>query len=490
MSSWGKRHVQEQGIALFGVIVLTLLLALLSTGLLQMAGQEALNAGGAKDAAVTQQLADAAMDMVTAWFHSPQAGPPQLASLLAKRQQTATGSPSFFDQAGRSQFAGTADHPDLVLNAAQSEDDRLLNDPASGLFRSLQDLGTVRSMKVYAPSRPGLLCTVEATVSPAQSLSSRYALSMQLAAVDLPALRAGVQVGRNLGLSETGKEAGALVHWGDLAVGGDLVLRRLEEMPVLTATAPVTGQGYSETALREDRWLQAWVGGTVQVTQPPVGENLSPVLPLNVHGGQNPTPGVRLDRWSYEQMKQLAIRYGTYVAIDREGLLYPGGVVEPGQGVSPDEWLRSRSVGDTRGFIFVDTLDRTAPRADNLGVLRLSAAYTEATLVVQGHVVLSPSSTGQSLSVLSPPQTGQEGSVSRIPVQLSGIHLNGALYAAGDITLNQSARVFGAVAAEGTIAVAAPGATLEVWYNHELSQGLVRGVPVVLPAPGTWLVRY
>lgn len=490
MSSCGERHIQEQGIALLGVMVLTLLLALLSTVLLQLAGQEALSASGAKDAAVTQQLADGAMDMVTAWFHSPQASPPQLASLLAKRQQTMTGSPSFFDQAGRSQFTGTADRPDLALNAAQRADDRLLNDPVSGLFRTLQDLGTIRSMKVYAPSTPGLLCTVETTVSPAQSPSARYVLSMQLAALDLPALRAGVQVGGNLGLSQAGKESGALVHWGDLAVGGDLVLQKLEEIPAVMATAPVTGQGYRETSFREDRWLQMWVGGAVQIMQPPVGQSQYPLLSLNVHKGQNPTPGVHLDRWGYEQMKQIAIRYGTYVAIDREGLLYPGGVVESGQGVSPDEWLRSRSVGDARGFIFIDTLDRTAPREDNLGVLRLSAAYTEATLVVQGHVVFSPSSSGQSLSVLSPPQTGQAGSASRIPVQLSGIHFNGALYAAGDIMLLQSARVFGAVAAEGTVAVATPGAILEVWYNHEMSQGLFRGLPVVLRAPGTWLVRY
>lgn len=476
--------------ALFGVIVLTLLLGLVSTVLLQLAGQETLSASGTKDVAVTQQLADASVDMVMAWFHSPQAGPPHLASLLAKRQQAATGSPSFFDQAGRSQFVGTADRPDLALMAAESMDNLILNDPTSGLFRSLQDLGTVRSMKVYAPSTPGLLCTVETTVSPAQSPSVKHTLSMQLAALDLPALRAGVQIGGNLGLSELGKESGALVHWGDLTVGGDLVLQRLEEIPALHATAPVTGQGYRDVEYREDRWLQIWVGGTVQVTQPPVGQSQYPLLPLNVHKGQNPTPGVRLDRWGYEQLKQIALRYGTYVAIDREGLLYPNGVVEPGQGVSPDEFLRSRSVGDARGLVFIDTLDRTAPRGDNLGVLRLSAAYTEATLVVQGHVVFSPSSTGQALSVLSPPQTGQTENVGRIPVQLSGIHLNGALYVAGDITLNQSARVFGAVSAEGTIVAATSGATLEVWYNHEMSQGLVRGVPVVLRAPGTWLVRY
>jgi hypothetical protein len=189
-------------------------------------------------------------------------------------------------------------------------------------------------------------------------------------------------------------------------------------------------------------------------------------------------------------LKQLARQHGTYLAIDRDCLLYPSGSVEPGHGVTPDDYLRSRSVGDTRGLIFVDTLDGTAPRSDNLGVVRLNAAYLEAVLVVQGHVIVSPSAPGQSLSVLSPPAGGSGTAGSRTSVSLSDIHLNGVLYAFGNITLDRSTRVFGAIAAEGTIATAHPGVTMEVWYDHEMKQGLFRGVPVVMRALGTWMIRY
>ncbi|MEK6533562.1 MAG: hypothetical protein AABZ52_06690, partial [Nitrospirota bacterium] len=127
---------------------------------------------------------------------------------------------------------------------------------------------------------------------------------------------------------------------------------------------------------------------------------------------------------------------------------------------------------------------------DNLGVVRLSAGYLEAVLVVQGHVMAGPAGPGQSLSVLSPPAGGSGAAGSRTAVQLSDIHLNGALYAVGNITLDRSMRVFGAVAAEGTIATAHPGATLELWYDHEMGRGLFRGIPVVMRAPGTWMVRY
>lgn len=484
-----ERPAHEQGIALIGVIILALVLALLGAALLDLAGQETSGAAGAADVAVAQALADAAQDLVIAWFHSPQASPSAMASLLAKRQLSAAGSPSFFDQAGRSQFVGTVDHPDLLLDASRSADQYLLNDSGTGMFRYLQDLGSVQNLKVYAPGTPGLLCTVEATVTKANS-STRHAVSMQLGALEIPALRAAVQVGGELGLHQVAPESGALVHWGDLMVGGDLILQRLEDVPLQSDSAPVTGMSYRDMSQRNDRWLSIWAGGMVHLMQLSPAQSSDTVLPLNVHANRHPVPGVRRDHWEYEQLKQLARQHGAYLAIDRDGLLYPTGSVEPGRGVTPDEYLRSRSVGDTRGLIFIDTLDGTAPRSDNLGVVRLNAAYLEAVIVVQGHVIVSPSASGQSLSVLSPPAGGSGTAGSRTSVSLPDIHLNGVLYAFGNITLDRSTRVFGAIAAEGTIATARPGVTMEVWYDHEIGRGLFRGVPVVMRAPGTWMVRY
>jgi hypothetical protein len=215
-----------------------------------------------------------------------------------------------------------------------------------------------------------------------------------------------------------------------------------------------------------------------------------PSLPHNVHQRQNPVPGIRLDQWTYEQLKRVAKRYGSYFAIDQDGLLYPQGVVEPGHGISPDDVFRSKGPGDHRGLIFIDTLDQAAPRTDNLGILKLRGAYLEGIVVVQGHVVLAPSGLGQSMSILSPPTTGQNGDVSRMSVQLSRVNLNGVLYASGNITVSGKAKMYGAVVAGGTIASGGSGGTLEVWYDHDLGQGVYRGLPVVYRAPGTWLTRY
>ena len=74
----------EQGIALLGVVILALILALLGAALLDLAGQESSSAAGATDVAVAQAIADAAQDMVISWFHSPQASPSDMATVLAK----------------------------------------------------------------------------------------------------------------------------------------------------------------------------------------------------------------------------------------------------------------------------------------------------------------------------------------------------------------------------------------------------------------------
>jgi type II secretory pathway pseudopilin PulG len=486
----GANH--QRGFALLGTMVLVLILLLLGVTLLNLVGQEATSAGAEREAAIAQQLADAAGELVVAWFHDPQIKtiPPAFSSASAKKHRSAEGGPSFFDQAGRSQFLGTASQPDFRLDAGISSDDRILNDPEVGLFRAARHLGTIEELKVYAPSHPGLLCTVDVTVATQTNPPFRQSVQAQLAVLDVPPLGAAVQVGLNLGAPQPGSEAPVSVHWGDLKVGGDLILGRADEIPTRSLLAPVTGQGYDETAQREDRWMDAWVGGQVQVLQSSSGLSGAPSLPQNVHARQNPMPGIRLDEWPYERLKRAAKRHGSYFAIDRDGLLYPEGTVEAGHGISPDEVFRSEEPGDHRGLIFIDTLDQAAPRTDNLGVLRLRTAYLEGIVVVQGHVELAPSGSGRLTSAHSPARTEQEGDASQTATQLSRVHLNGVLYASGNITVMGRARAYGAVVAGGTIVPASSGGTLEVWYDHDLGQGLYRGLPVVYRAPGTWMARF
>jgi hypothetical protein len=480
----------QRGIALLGAMVIVLVLAVLATTLLNLSGQEVISASAAGQLAVAQQLADASADLVVGWFHDPQltSAVPTIVSLRARKHHDGNGAPSFFDTTGRSQFVGTMGHPDFRLQAEQDSDNRLLNDPENGMFRAMQHLGRVEELMVYAPTEPGLLCTIDTTIATNTTPSVRQSVRMQLSALGLPALRAAVQVHRYLGRPHPGGESPVTLHWGDLKVGGDIVLKQATDLPRKSDIAPVTGQGYGEIGQREDRWMEAWVGGDMQLTQPPAHPITD--VPTNLHIGQNPIPGVRFDEWPYEHLKRMAKRFGRYFAIDREGLLYPQGIVEPGKGLSPEIALRSQAPGDQLGLIFIDTLDQMPPRSDNLGVLKLKAPYLEATVVMQGHLELAPSGTGSAIRALSPPTADQGHSLARVPIHLSGMNFNGVLYASGTITLTGTVKLYGAVTAGETIASSDSGSSLEVWYDHDLGEGLFRGLPVVYRAPGTWMARY
>jgi hypothetical protein len=270
---------------------------------------------------------------------------------------------------------------------------------------------------------------------------------------------------------------------------GDFVINRINDLVVKRGSASVTGQSYDPTTMpatmMEDRWVDYWIGGDVSLLAPSGTDAQG--FPTNVYAHQQPTPGVRLDRWDYEVLKKTALRHGTYFRLDRDGRLHSLGAAESDPGRLPAEVLASSAVGQSHGLVFIDTLDAQAPNIDNLGTLTLESEYVEALLVVQAHVILKPSAGGRTVTVLSPPPEGSSALSGRIPVTLPDIHLNGLLYAAGSVTIERQSRIYGALVAGGTIVTSA---VLELWYNADFGRGLFRGVPVVYRAPSTWQVKY
>jgi len=146
-------------------------------------------------------------------------------------------------------------------------------------------------------------------------------------------------------------------------------------------------------------------------------------IPANVYPRQDPFPGLQEDRWDYEAMKKQALLYGSYYALERDGLLYQNGRVEPGLGRTADEVFGSEAAGDHHGLVFVDTLDRRPPGTDNLGTLSLETEYAEGLFVVNAHLRLKPKGSGKSVPVLSPPGEGlsslEVGFPSSSPVSIS-----------------------------------------------------------------------
>jgi hypothetical protein len=200
----------------------------------------------------------------------------------------------------------------------------------------------------------------------------------------------------------------------------------------------------------------------VQYGVPPVGagETEGHSYPtVLAHGGeiQESAPGLPPAPWQYQAFKELARRFGTYYVPDREGRLYKDGTMDPSAALAPADVFGSRAVGDQRGLVFVDTLDQKPPTETNLATLALDSSYLEGTFYVNANVVLRP-----------------EG---------QGMTIQGVSHVAGTLRVEGPSRVFGAVTAERGLA---GGGLLEVWYNHDLGRGLVRGLPVVFPLRGSW----
>ncbi len=468
----------ERGSALIGAVLISIILSMLATVSLNVAAQEIESGAAAKDEAVARHLAEAGTDLVIRWFHDPSsvpAGPAR--ALLVKRQPGSDGSPSFFDAAGQSRFTGTEGRPDLLYDAARPADDRLLNDPSSGWFRALGAMGRITRLAVYGPSRPGLLCTVQVT---AQARRLTRTLAIQFGAAQLPPIRAGVQIGVNRPVQAGAKPLPISVHWGDLVVNGDVRLGAVRDIPAKAGLAAVTGQIYADMEFREDRWFDLFVGGTTFFA-PQQADSVA--MPANVHIHQEPSPGLQLDRWDYQTLKKAALQDGTYYVRGPDGLLYRGGRIEPGLGVTATDAFRSTVVGDPHGLVFVDTLDQAPPRADNLGTLVLDADYMEGLFVVNANVRFAPGGSGQAMPARSPEATE--------PVQLGGINLHGSLVTPGSLVLDRNARIYGAVIVGGAIEQASgTDAQLEVWFNDEFQAGLLPGLPLVYPASGSWLEKY
>ena len=476
----------HQGHVLLAALMLIIMLALLSLSLLHIVGQDAPGISAMREQIQAQHLAEGAVDLIVSWFHQPSAAPASLAEALMKRQDAGEG-PSFFDAAGRSQFMGTGERPDILLDASNDSDARILNGSTGEFTGALSEVGRLDRLKIYAPAQPGLLGTLEVTASTKGLRPLANTIKVQLGALNIPPIRAAIQTGQGLGTIGSGAST-ILAHWGDFRVMGDLLVNHMTDLIVKSDDASVTGQSFETLRIREDRWVDYWIGGNVSLLSPSGGESVG--VPANVHMHQQPTPGVRLDRWDYDLLKKTAQRHGTYYRLDREGRLHRLGSAESDPGLSSADALASSAVGRSQGLVFIDTIDGEAPRLDNLGTLVLDTEYIEALLVVQGHVMLKPSGAGRTLPVLSPAPEGASALSSRIPVTLSGIHLNGLLYAAGAITLERETRIYGALITAGTVATGSSAPLLEVWYNPDFGKGFFRGLPVVYRAPGTWQVRY
>ena len=88
-------------------------------------------------------------------------------------------------------FTGTADRPDVELDAARPDDKQILRGIGAGAYRALDDLGRIVRARLYGPGLPGGFCTVEVTAESGSGV--RRTVSVELGALHIPPLPSAVQ---------------------------------------------------------------------------------------------------------------------------------------------------------------------------------------------------------------------------------------------------------------------------------------------------------
>ena len=152
-------------------LLVSVLLAMLGGVAMSLAFTETVATGQHRQESASRSLAESGVEQVVAWF-THGALPARVVPV---------------------QCTGTPDAPNVEYDAGRPDDDRLLNDPSTGTFRTLADLGRIAHLRLYGPARPEGFCTVQVTAESKGRV--RQTVSLELGAIRIPPLREAVQAG-------------------------------------------------------------------------------------------------------------------------------------------------------------------------------------------------------------------------------------------------------------------------------------------------------
>lgn len=478
-------RTKEKGSSLFIAIFILLLLSMLGGLLLSASGMDLMIARNQRNEVEATYLAEAGIDLVIFWFNNPEKftagdyfennykGEPN--EFFKKRLVDKNGVRAFAAD-GISQFTGTEERPDLEYGLSVE------NYQFSGLLDSLKRVGRIKSIKIYSPRSDGVICTVESIGETNGGIIR--SVTMELRGSPLPAMTAPIQSGKDKINAVPLK-----VHWGDIKVLGDGNLGdKLEMIPNKNQILMPDGSSYNTMAGREDGWLDIYIGGeVVSPSQKSCNDCKEPYSDLgydNIHQFQ--LNEITLDNWNYNDLKAYSKEYGRYYSTDQEGNLYQDGIVDEAHKKVLNDVISTEYPGDSKGFVFIDTIDQAPPNDLNIPTLKINKGYLEGIFYINGNLVVEDMEEGLQIEVKTPPWEGKTDEKTRIPVTLSGINLNGLIYSAGSVSIHGRFSVFGGIYAKDGFS---DTDDLEVWYNYDLATGMIKGNPAILPVKGSWIQK-
>ncbi|MGH7273947.1 MAG: hypothetical protein ACREIQ_05815 [Nitrospiria bacterium] len=155
------RIQSTRGAALLACLFAILLLTFLGALALNSAGIEMKSAFYQQHETAALYLAEAGIHLMVYWFGHPDVSPLPTRDFLKPRFHLQDGLASFINGAGVSQFSGNRASPDLQLCILcdQESRDSLWN----VVWDALDRTGESVALKIYAPSIPGAIGTLEST---------------------------------------------------------------------------------------------------------------------------------------------------------------------------------------------------------------------------------------------------------------------------------------------------------------------------------------
>jgi hypothetical protein len=427
----------EKGTAIIAAIMLLVLangLGLLafhvSTGELQIsayAGRELASA----------YLAESGVEKILSWVADPSQSP----------------DPSFFERLSTRRCSGERTSPDFQLS------DALLDDAEEGPFSELRETGKLLELRLYRPSHPDGICTVQSGAVSGKGVAK--VVRVEIARNPLPPITAAVQ-----GLGGTGVSAPVWGHWGPIRyTGGARFGGRPDRIPMINPILSPHARPYREEGPNEDPVVEIRVEGSIEGA-------LTPQRP-NVYENDNT---VRLDSTTQSRLieiKDFIKRRGGYYVVSPTGRLEQNGV---DRGEFDDVF---GSPGAEYTLVWIDVLSgysRPEP-------LRLGRKNYRGYFYFSGSIQIEEDQFQNGMTVQA--RTHPWSAANQGPIQLDHLRLDGFFYVLGSIELQGSFSAYGALyAGEGFTGLGA--GKLQVWYNKEFASAHYPDVSPMVRLKGTW----
>lgn len=331
-----------------------------------------------------------------------------------------------------------------------------------GVFRSKYnyDVGKLTKLELtphVAGDPVNCLFKVKSTGQSANGLTRTITAYLDINVAYIPPIPAGL-------LSYNGAAMGgnAKVHWGEAWSKYNFTMLNKSQMNYLSGDAWAKWRTEGVISFPNN-----WTDGADYDDSPPTQQpGLGAYQNLFYH--RLPAGSLPWPVFDYYNFKDMALSHGRYYSTDLAGNIYRDGIEDVAHKVG--DFLTEFGIAnrDTEPYrlYFIDTANGQPPAADgsNLATIRASGNG----LGLKGVLWMGVNFDGSGVG--NPPLITDAKDPDATAHTLSQIFLEGVIYAAGTVAMSGNCGVYGSVIAQkGFVG----GGTPDIYYNKELSQGLL-----------------